>query len=429
MLKQPKLKFGLRYMRLKTDRADASVAIGFVEFVALAAALMSIQALAIDAMLPALPAIVRELTVSNPNHAQWIITIYIVGFGIGQLFWGVMADRFGRRPVLICGVALYVLAAVLCSLTDNFSVLLVWRLAHGLAAASVVVIRSVIRDLYSGRNMARVMSLTFVVFLTVPIIAPSLGQLILWVLPWRSIFILCGIVGVVVWQWAYLRLPETLHVEYRLTLNRLHILSAIRLVLNNRISVFYTLATTLMFGSLLAYVSTVQQIFSDVFHQANLMPGMFALCAIFMGMAAYVNSLIVGKLGMRHISHAALIAFIAITAMHSLVAYFGFEKIWTFVLLQSFTMATFSLSVSNFGAMAMEPLGKVAGIAVALQGFTTSAGGAVIGALIGWEFGGTTLPLAMGAMCCGMLALCCVMLAENGRLFSGHHETSLAVGA
>ena len=159
--------------------AARGAAIGFSEFVVLAAAMMSTQALAIDAMLPALPAIVRELHVADANHGQWIITAYMVGLGIGQLFWGLMSDRFGRRPVLLGGLALYVLAAVCSGVANSFEALLCWRLTHGLAAASVVVTRSVIRDLYSGRHMARVMSLTFMVFLTVPILAPSLGQLLL----------------------------------------------------------------------------------------------------------------------------------------------------------------------------------------------------------------------------------------------------------
>src|SRR5580698_121336 len=193
--------------------------IGFTEFVILAAAMMSTQAIAIDAMLPAFPVIVRALHVANENHVQWIVTAYMAGLGCGQLFWGLMSDRFGRRPILVGGLGLYVLAALLCGLAGSFTTLLAWRFVHGLAAASVVVTRSVIRDLYSGRQMARVMSLTFMVFLMVPILAPSLGQLILLVAPWRYIFIVCGFFAALVCTWTAVRLPETLHPEYRLTLN------------------------------------------------------------------------------------------------------------------------------------------------------------------------------------------------------------------
>src|ERR1700722_9699223 len=208
--------------------------IGFLEFVELAAATMATQAIAIDAMLPAFPVIVLALHVENENHIQWIVTAYMAGLGCGQLFWGLISDRFGRRPILIGGLSLYVLAALLCGLTGSFHTLLAWRFIHGLAAASVVVTRSVIRDLYSGRQMARVMSLTFMVFLTVPILAPSLGQLILWLAPWRYIFIVCGIFSAFVCVWAALRLRETLHPECRLTLNRSHIVKAVRLVIFNR---------------------------------------------------------------------------------------------------------------------------------------------------------------------------------------------------
>jgi DHA1 family bicyclomycin/chloramphenicol resistance-like MFS transporter len=350
------------------------------------------------------------------------------GLGCGQLFWGMMSDRFGRRPVLLGGLGLYVVAALLCGLTSSFHVLLLWRFIHGLAAASVTVSRSVIRDLYSGRHMARVMSLTFVVFLMVPVLAPSLGQLILLVAPWRVIFIACSVFASIVWLWALLRLKETMHPEYRLTLTRSHVVGAVRLVLSNRTSLCYTLAMTVMFGSIMAYVGMVAQIFSDVFHQAALMPIMFALCAVTMGFAAFTNSRIVERLGMRLISHTALLLYIGITALHVLVAALGWERLWTFVAFQAASMAFFSLSVANFGAMAMEPIGAVAGIGASLQGFLQSLGGALVGAAIGRLFNGTTVPLAAGALSCGLVALVFVLLAEKGRLFKSHHVAS-ATGA
>jgi DHA1 family bicyclomycin/chloramphenicol resistance-like MFS transporter len=402
----------------------AAHSIGFFEFVVLAAATMSTQAIAIDAMLPAFPTIVSALNVGDPNRGQWIITAYMTGLGVGQLFWGMLSDRFGRKPILFGGLTLYVIAALLCSLSGTFSALLAWRFVHGLAAACVTVTRSVVRDLYSGRQMARVMSLTFVVFLTVPILAPSLGQLILILAPWRYIFVVFAVFAAMVAIWGYLRLPETLHPEYRMTLTLKHVLSAAKLVLGTRASIFYTLAMMVMFGTVMAYVGMVAQIFSEVFHRPNLMPSMFALCAIFMGMAAYLNSRIVERLGMRLISHTALLLFIAVTGLHVLIAALGLEQIWTFVVLQSLTMATFSLSVSNFGAMAMEPMGAIAGIAASLQGFISTFSGALVGILIGEQFNGTTVPLAAGALCCGFVSLGFVLLAEKGRLFRAHHSSS-----
>jgi len=400
--------------------------IGFLEFVVLAAAMMSTQAIAIDAMLPAFPIIVRTLHVANENHVQWIVTAYMVGLGCGQLFWGLMSDRFGRRPILVGGLGLYVVAALLSGLAGSFHALLAWRFVHGTAAASVVVTRSVIRDLYSGRHMARVMSLTFMVFLTVPILAPSLGQLILWMAPWRYIFIVCGIFAAVVCAWALWRLPETLHPEYRLTLNRSHIVNAVRLVAFSRGSLCYTLAMTVMFGGIMAYVGMVQQIFGEVFHRANLMPMMFALCATSMGVAAFLNSRIVERLGMRRISHTALLTYLVITGLHTVIAVTGVEQLWTFVAFQSATMACFALSISNFGAMAMDPVASVAGIGASLQGFVSTLGGALVGALIGRQFNGTLLPLAAGSLCCGLASLLFVLLAEKGKLFRGHHTAGEA---
>ena len=401
----------------------------FTEFVVLIAAMMATQAMAVDAMLPAFPIIVGALGVANPNHGQWILTAYMAGLGCGQLFWGMMSDRFGRRPVLLTGLGLYVAAALLCGLTGSFHALLAFRFVHGVAAASVTVARSVIRDLYSGRHMARVMSLTFVVFLTVPVLAPSLGQMILAVAPWRYIFIACGAFGAGVLLWASLRLKETLHPEYRMTLDRGRIAAAVRLVLGNRASLWYTLAAAVMFGSIMAYVGMVAQIFDDVFHRRSLMPGMFALCAVTMGFAAYMNSRFVERLGMRLISHTAILCFIGVTALHLAVAALGWEQLWTFVVFQSVTMAFFSLSVSNFGAMAMEPIGTVAGIGASLQGFATTFGGAVAGAAIGHFFSGTTVPLVAGALSCGLLGVLFVLFAERGRLFRQQHVPSLAGAA
>jgi DHA1 family bicyclomycin/chloramphenicol resistance-like MFS transporter len=413
---------------MSTSQGAASVPIHFTEFVVLVASMMACQAIAIDAMLPAFPIIVRALQVSNENHGQWILTAYMSGMGCGQLFWGMMSDRFGRRPVLLGGLALYVIAALLCGLTTSFHALLLWRFIHGLAAASVTVSRSVIRDLYSGRAMARVMSLTLVVFLMVPVIAPSVGQLILLAASWRYIFIVCGAFASVVLVWSWLRLPETLHREYRMTLTRSHITGAVRLVVGNRTSLCYTLALTVMFGALMAYVGMVQQIFADVFHRPGLMPSMFALCAITMGFAAFLNAHFVERLGMRLISHAALLCFIGITATHVFIAMMGWEQLWTFVAFQAASMTCFSLSVSNFGAMSMEPIGAVAGIGASLQGFASTIGGALVGAVIGRQFSDSTVPLAAGWLACGLGALVFVLFAEKGRLFR-HHHVATATGA
>jgi DHA1 family bicyclomycin/chloramphenicol resistance-like MFS transporter len=176
----------------------------------------------------------------------------------------------------------------------------------------------------------------------------------------------------------------------------------------------------------MAYVGMVQQIFGEVFHRASLMPTMFALCATTMGAAAFLNSRIVERLGMRRISHAALLTYIGITGLHLARAAAGQEQLWMFVAFQSATMACFALSISNFGAMAMEPVASVAGIGASLQGFISTVSGALVGALIGRQFNGTLLPLPAGSLCCGLASLLFVLLAENGKLFRAHHPASTA---
>jgi DHA1 family bicyclomycin/chloramphenicol resistance-like MFS transporter len=395
--------------------------LGFREFVGLMAALMATQAIAIDAMLPALPAIVASLGVHNENHGQWIITAYFLGLATGQLFWGALSDRVGRRPVLLIGLALYIVAAVLCGLSTSFTSLLIWRVVHGLAASSLVVVRSVIRDLYSGRHMARVMSLTFIIFLMVPVIAPSLGQLVLLMAPWRQIFLLFGAFGVIVTIWTLLRLPETLHPEFRSAPGVAHLVQAARLVLCTRASICYTLAQTMLFGTLLSYLGMVQQIFDTVYYRPVLMPTAFALCAVAAGCTSFLNARFVEHLGMRVIAHASLLVFIGLSALHTIVALAHAEPLWLFIVLQAATLAAFGLGLSNFMAMAMEPLGTVAGIGASLQGFVSQFFAAFVGALIGRQFNGTLVPLALGALLCGLASLLFVLLAEHWRLFRAHH--------
>ena len=397
-----------------------SRAIGFREFLVLTAAVMACQAVAVDTMLPALPAIAHDLGVVDSNRAQWVITIYIAGVGVGQLFWGMLSDRFGRRRILLTGLTLYVLAAAAVGMAGSFAALLAWRFAHGVAAASMVLSRSIIRDLYGGRQMARVMSLTFIVFIMVPIIAPSIGQLVLLLAPWRALFhLFCGFAGAVL-LWVYFRLPETLHPEYRMTLTVGHVARAARTVATDRASLWYTLCVALMFGSIIGYVGMMPQIFAAVFHRPSLMPTVFACCAASMGVASYLNSTVVERYGMRIISQAGLLVFIVATILHVLVAALRAETLWTFILLQGTTMGCLGLIMANFGAMAMEQMGPIAGIAASLQGCIGTFGGAVVAALMGQQFNGTTVPLALGALLCGLISLGFVLLAEGGRLFRPH---------
>jgi DHA1 family bicyclomycin/chloramphenicol resistance-like MFS transporter len=401
-----------------------SQAIGFREFLILTAAIMACQAIAVDTMLPALPAIARDLGVTDANRAQWVITAYIAGLGIGQLFWGVISDRFGRKRVLLSGLILYVIASAAVGTARDFEALLAWRFAHGIAAASMVIARSVIRDLYGGRQMARVMSLTFIVFIMVPVVAPSIGQLVLLLAPWRALFhVFCAFAAVVL-LWVYFRLPETLHPEFRMTLTAGHIAHAVGTVVSDRASLWYSLGVALMFGSIIGYVGMMPQIFAAVFHRPSLMPTVFALCAASMGVSSFLNSRVVERYGMRVISQAGLLIFITMAGLHVMVAALRLETLWTFIVLQGATMSCLGLIMANFGAMAMEQMGPVAGIAASLQGCTGTFGGALIATLMGEQFNGSTVPLALGALLCGLISLGFVLLAEGGRLFQPHQPSA-----
>lgn len=404
-----------------TENSVAAVprhGMGFYPFVTLMAALMATNALAIDAMLPALPEIGDALGIAEPNDRQWIVTAYLLGFGVSQIVYGTLSDRFGRKPVLTVGLLIYVAASVLASFAGSFQAMMLARVLQGVGAAATRVLAvSIVRDCYSGRDMARVMSLAMIVFLAVPILAPSIGQAILWVAPWRWIFGVLTTFGAVVLLCSALLLPETQHPEDRKPIELRTVYAAFRTTLTTRISVFYMLAMSFVLGGLFGFINSAQQVFVDVFKAPEWFTTIFALIAMFMAVASLVNARIVGRLGMRRVSHGALLGFIGLTGLHALLAASGHEYLWLFALLQGGTMFCFGLLAPNFGAMAMDPLGHVAGTASSVQGFVTTVGGALLGFYIGQHFNGTVVPLTLGFSICGAIALGMVLIAEKGQLF------------
>jgi DHA1 family bicyclomycin/chloramphenicol resistance-like MFS transporter len=393
--------------------------IGLKEFVSMMAALMATNALGVDAMLPALQQIGASLGVADPNARQWIITAYMLGFGMATIVYGTLADRFGRKPVLLVGLVGYVLFNLMAVASKSFEVVLLARALQGVAAAaSRVVSVSIVRDCYAGRRMARVMSFTFVVFLGVPILAPSLGQLIMLIGPWRWIFVALAGFGLAVLVWVALRLPETLAARDRTRIGFLNVARSFALVCTDRMSLGYSLATTFIFGGLIGFINSAQQVFTDVFKKPLLFTIIFAIIAAFIAIASLLNARLVDRLGMRVLAHTALLGFIGVAALHGAVAVFGFETIWSFTILQSLLMFCFGLLIGNFSSIAMEALGRVAGTAASAQGFLTTVAGALIGFFIGQMFNGTDVPLCIGFLACGLIALAIVLVAENGKLFS-----------
>jgi len=396
--------------------------LGFREFVGLIAAMMAVNAVAIDVMLPAMPQIGNALGIVDANQRQWIITAYMLGLGGAQLFYGSLADRFGRKPVLLIALSLYALFSFVAAFASSFALMIAARSLQGAASAAMRVLSiSIVRDCYSGRQMARVMSLSFIIFMAVPILAPSIGQIVLLLAPWRWIFGVLGIFGSVVALWSALRLPETLHPEYRVPITFSRLGDAARKVLTDRTSVGYSAAMTLLVGGLFGFINSVQQIFFDVFHAPHLFTIIFALVAASMAVASFINSRIVERLGTRCVSHAAMFGFVFFAVVHLMLALAGMENIWTFAVVQAAMMGCFGLSSANFGSMAMESLGEVAGMASSIQGFITTVGGALIGILIGQQFNGTTVPVYMGFSVLGVLTIIIVLITEKGRLFVAHH--------
>jgi MFS transporter, DHA1 family, multidrug resistance protein len=400
------------------DTVAFPFAIGRNEFIAVIALLMALNALAIDVMLPGMQQIGESLGVADPNERQLVISAYLIGFGVMQLAFGPISDRFGRRTPLFAGLAVYVLAAATAVFVPSFTLLLTLRLIQGAGAAATRVIAvAVVRDVFGGRQMAEVMSLVFTVFMIVPVIAPNAGQIILLYADWHAIFIFMAVIAAAVSLWAWLRLPETLAVEKRRPFTLTSVAQGFKLVMTNRLSLWYTLATSIIFGALFGFINSSQQVYVGIYKLGVWFPVMFAAVAGLMAVSSFMNSKLVMRLGMRRLSHGALIGFTAVSGLMTAFALFGPVPFPLFLGLFAIVMVFFGAIGSNFNAIGMEPLGALAGTASSVQGFFQTVGGALVGAGIGQAFDGTVLPLSLGFFAVGALAFVCVLIAENGKLF------------
>ena len=388
------------------------------EIVALLAAFMAINAFALDAMLPALPAIGDDLGAFEDNQRQWVIVAYTFGFGSSQMLWGPLADRFGRKPVMAWGVSLYFIFAMGCALVRDFDLLVASRFLMGAAGAvSRVLVIAIVRDLFEKEEMARVMSLTFMVFMVVPVIAPTVGIAILEVGTWRWIFAFLGLWGLFVLLWGQLRLPETLHPEWRRALDAGVIWRASKRAMKDRLSIGYTLALTFVFSVLIGYLASIQQILGQVFERPEAIGWVFAAIAAPMGVASWGNSRIVTRFGLRRVGHTGIVVFAAAAATH-LAWHLAFGSTLTsFIAFMAVTLTAFAFSAANFGTLAMTNMAPIAGTASSVQGTIGTIGGASLGAIMGQSYDGTVFPFLAASAACGIIALAFVMLTERGRLF------------
>ncbi len=405
-------------------QAGARVHIPYLELVAITAAVMALNALAVDMMLPALGVISDELGAAHPNDRQLVIVVYVVGNGLAQLLFGPLVDRFGRRRVLLGALAGYVAGSLLSVVAPTYALLLAARGFQGVAtAAARVSSMAIVRDQCSGRKMAEVMSLAVTIFMAAPILAPSFGQLVLLAAPWRWIFLVLLIYAAILAVWFYLRLPETLPKSMHVRLSPGPVIAAYGDFARTRVTIGYTLASAFMFGGLFGYISASEQIFVETFHLGARFPIAFAAVAASFAVASLFNARLVGRFGMRRLSHTALILFVLMNITHLAVAAAMGDHLFIFLGFMSVSFFSLGLFGPNASALAMEPMGHIAGSAAAAYGFATTTIAGIFGALVGRLYDGATTPIIAGFVGLGLAAFLIVMITERGILFHpGHPE-------
>ena len=400
------------------DPTSADFGAGPREFIALMAMIMALQALCIDAMLPALGQIAADLHVTDPNRRQLVVGLFLFAAGFGSLMPGALADRFGRRPVLFVCFGGYVVLSLACAVVHDFTTLLVLRCIQALFSAGLAVLPSaIIRDRFSGDAMARMMSTISVVFMIVPMLAPSVGQAVLLVASWRWIFGGMAVLALIVSSWVYRRLPETLHREYRQAIRPKTIAVNMWEAASNRAAIGYVLGGALLTGGLFAYINSAQQLIGEHFGAGARFPLIFAIMAGGIAVANLTNSRIVERFGARRVSHSALLVYIAVGAAQVWLSHQPHETLWQFVPLMTLNCAMIGFTGANFGSIALQPFARIAGAASSLQAFLRMALGSALGAIVGQAYDGTARPLSWALLGCGLAALALILYSEHGRLF------------
>ena len=407
-----------------TQTAQDKPRLPFWELVAIVAASMALNALAVDIMLPALGIIGDELGARHDNDRQLIIIVYVLANGIAQLFFGPLVDRFGRKRVLLWSLAGYTAGSVLSIVASSFTLFLAARAFQGVAtAATRVAAVAIVRDQCSGRRMAEVMSLAITIFMAAPILAPGIGQLILFAAPWRWIFIALLAFGALFAIWAAFRLPETMAPEDIKPLRLQPIIASYLLFLTNKISIGYTLAAACFFGAVFSYISSAEQVFLEVFKLGERFTLVFAVIASAFAVSTLTNSRLVSRFGMRRLSHAAMLVFITANVLHLLVLMTVGDSLPVFTACMMASFLCMGFIGPNATALAMEPMGHNAGSAAAINGFAGTTIAGLLGGVIGAQFDGTTTPMVVGFVLLGISGSLLIAWTENGKLFGvGEHE-------
>jgi DHA1 family bicyclomycin/chloramphenicol resistance-like MFS transporter len=372
--------------------------ISFAEFIGLMALYVALMAMTIDTILPALLIIGEEFNVVKENETQYIVSLLFLGFTFGQIIYGPISDSFGRRFTIYIGLVIFIIGNILSLTAESFSMMLFGRFLQGFGAASPRITSiAIIRDLYKGREMARVMSFIMTIFIIIPVIAPSIGQAILLVASWRIIFIIFLICALIAMVWTYMRLPETLKKKDIRPFNLPTIWNDFRKVVSNKITLGYTICAGLVFGALIGYLNSSRQIFQDYFAVGKSFPLYFSISALSIGGSSIFNSMIVRRYGMKLICHYALIVTIIMSAIFvPLSLQESPIPIWMFMIYMIITFFCMGLLFGNLNALAMEPMAHYAGIASAVVGSLSSGISAITGTLIGQAYNNSLTPILTG---------------------------------
>lgn len=378
----------------------------------------ALQALAIDAMLPALGPIAQDLAVSDPNRRQLVVGVFLMGLGVGALIPGTLADRYGRKPVLLGAVLAYAVTCGACALASDFTVLIGLRFLCGLLSGGLGAIGSaIIRDRFEGDRMASLQSLIFMVFMVVPMLAPTLGQVVLLVAGWRWIFGTIALMGLGMALWITLRLPESLDPERRQPISMTRIFGNTGEVLLCRQAIGYVLASAMTMAVMWGYIQSCQQLLGEHFGAGAAFPALFGAMALFMAISNFANSRIVLRFGARRTGHTALLLYGLSALVQYWLAHRGGQTLWQFVPLMTLNMICGGFMGSNFASIALQPFARIAGAAASLQLFIRTIVASVIGAMIGQAYDNSAGPLSTGMVLCWFAAMCLVLFSEKGRLF------------
>ena len=378
----------------------------FGEFIALLAMLSSLTALSIDAMLPAFGQIGHDLGTLHDNQTQLIVSTLFLGIGSGQLFIGPLSDALGRKPLMYLGLGLFMFGSVLAMLAQDFNHILLGRFLQGLgASAPRVLTAALVRDCYSGNGMARVMSFTMTVFVFVPILAPSVGQVILLVANWRYIFALFLLLALIVLLWFKLRMPETLSPDKRRPFTLTYIRDGLLTVLTHRTTMIYTVAAGLTFGAFLGYLNSAQQILQEQYALGNQFALYFALLALGIGSASFINGRAVMHYGMYRITQTASISMAVLAGVLWIIAWQtnGHPPLPIFLSFMGMIFLCLGLQFGNINALAMEPLGHMAGMAASVIGSLSTLISIPLGTFIGQQYHHSVIPLVSGFFAAGLI--------------------------